>query len=134
MQSAICRTEDAVSSTDAAITVEGYAYSGGGRAINRVVRFDLLRPSSSFRRLLSLVHHSFGWRSLTQSPSLRSPPEECASVPRLVTVASLRPLFLLRMQEVSADGGETWTQAELKEGADQPRHKAWAWTLWEVSG
>ena len=34
--------------------------------------------------------------------------------------------------DVSADGGETWQTADLKEGADQPLHKAWAWTLWET--
>ena len=32
--------------------------------------------------------------------------------------------------DVSADGGRTWTAAELGEGADQPLSKAWAWTLW----
>ena len=32
--------------------------------------------------------------------------------------------------DVSADGGRTWTAAELGDGADQPLSKAWAWTLW----
>ena len=32
--------------------------------------------------------------------------------------------------DVSADGGKTWHTATLKEGADQPYMKAWAWTLW----
>jgi sulfite oxidase len=31
--------------------------------------------------------------------------------------------------DVSADGGRTWAQASLTEGADDP----WAWTLWEVT-
>jgi sulfite oxidase len=35
--------------------------------------------------------------------------------------------------DVSADGGETWTTAELGKGAEQPMHKAWAWTLWSAS-
>jgi len=34
--------------------------------------------------------------------------------------------------DVSADGGATWQQAKLTEGADQPRGRAWAWTFWEA--
>jgi len=30
--------------------------------------------------------------------------------------------------DVSSDGGRTWVQADLREGADDP----WAWTLWEA--
>lgn len=35
--------------------------------------------------------------------------------------------------DVSADGGRTWVEAELKDGQDQRRRRAWAWTLWEVT-
>ena len=31
--------------------------------------------------------------------------------------------------EVSADGGKTWTQADLNQ-VDQPQYRSWAWTLW----
>lgn len=31
--------------------------------------------------------------------------------------------------DVSSDGGKTWIQADLREGADEP----WAWSLWEAS-
>ena len=34
--------------------------------------------------------------------------------------------------DVSADGGASWTTATLKEGAEQPLDRAWAWTLWEA--
>mmetsp|Transcript_17102 Transcript_17102/g.53384 ORF Transcript_17102/g.53384 Transcript_17102/m.53384 type:complete len:517 (-) Transcript_17102:1080-2630(-) len=34
--------------------------------------------------------------------------------------------------EVSADGGATWIQADLDEGADQPYGRAWAWTTWSA--
>jgi sulfite oxidase len=34
--------------------------------------------------------------------------------------------------DVSADGGATWRPAKLREGADQPPGRAWAWTLWEA--
>lgn len=34
--------------------------------------------------------------------------------------------------EVSADGGETWVDADLDEGADQPYGRAWAWTTWSA--
>lgn len=34
--------------------------------------------------------------------------------------------------DVSADGGKTWTTATLKEGAQQPLNRAWAWTFWEA--
>lgn len=33
--------------------------------------------------------------------------------------------------DVSIDGGETWQEATLTEGCDQPDHQAWAWTFWE---
>jgi len=33
--------------------------------------------------------------------------------------------------DVSADGGQSWTTATLKEGSEQPLDKAWAWTFWE---
>lgn len=33
--------------------------------------------------------------------------------------------------DVSADGGQTWHTARLLDGAHQPLHRAWAWTLWE---
>eukprot|EP00903_Cladosiphon_okamuranus_P009269 g8844.t1 len=34
--------------------------------------------------------------------------------------------------DVSADGGETWTSADLKP-TSQPLYRTWAWTLWEAS-
>jgi len=34
--------------------------------------------------------------------------------------------------DVSADGGNTWHQAELGQGQEQPLDQAWAWTLWEA--
>ena len=34
--------------------------------------------------------------------------------------------------EVSADGGETWVEADLEEGLDQPYGRAWAWTTWSA--
>jgi len=34
--------------------------------------------------------------------------------------------------DVSADGGETWTTAELGKGSEQPYMQAWAWTLWKA--
>lgn len=34
--------------------------------------------------------------------------------------------------DVSGDGGKSWTTATLKEGAEQSRGRAWAWTLWEA--
>ena len=34
--------------------------------------------------------------------------------------------------DVSANKGLSWQTATLKEGADQPLSKAWAWTLWEI--
>lgn len=33
--------------------------------------------------------------------------------------------------DVSIDGGETWTDASLEQGSDQPLNRAWAWTFWE---
>ncbi|GMH75140.1 hypothetical protein TrRE_jg10374 [Triparma retinervis] len=36
--------------------------------------------------------------------------------------------------EVSFDGGETWRDAELKEGAAQGSGRAWAWTMWSYEG
>lgn len=33
--------------------------------------------------------------------------------------------------DVSADGGNTWKQATLLDGSEQPADRAWAWTLWE---
>lgn len=33
---------------------------------------------------------------------------------------------------MSADGGETWTAATLREGSEQPLTRAWAWTFWEA--
>ena len=35
----------------------------------------------------------------------------------------------VRRVDVSADEGGTWTQADLREGADDP----WAWSLWEAT-
>jgi len=35
--------------------------------------------------------------------------------------------------DVSIDGGQNWTTAELGEGADQHPTRAWAWTFWEAS-
>jgi sulfite oxidase len=35
--------------------------------------------------------------------------------------------------EVSADGGQSWHEAVLGEGKQQPAHKAWAWTFWEAT-
>ena len=34
--------------------------------------------------------------------------------------------------DVSANKGLSWQTATLKEGADQPLSKAWAWTFWEI--
>lgn len=34
--------------------------------------------------------------------------------------------------DVSIDNGETWQDAELREGSDQPLDRAWAWTLWKA--
>jgi len=34
--------------------------------------------------------------------------------------------------EVSADGGKTWRDADLRQ-ATQPLHRQWAWTLWEIT-
>ena len=34
--------------------------------------------------------------------------------------------------DVSADGGNTWLVASLKEGVGQRRGRAWAWTTWEA--
>lgn len=39
VQSAICVTEDVIYDEDTTSQVAGYAFSGGGRAINRVVRW-----------------------------------------------------------------------------------------------
>ncbi len=33
--------------------------------------------------------------------------------------------------DVSVDEGQTWTSADLTEGAEQPLHRAWAWTFFE---
>lgn len=35
--------------------------------------------------------------------------------------------------DVSGDGGQSWVEATLKEGQDQKRRRAWAWTLWEAT-
>ena len=35
--------------------------------------------------------------------------------------------------DVSSDGGETWEQAELTSGLEQPSERAWAWVLWEAT-
>lgn len=35
--------------------------------------------------------------------------------------------------EVSNDNGETWFEANLKEGSEQKPYKAWAWTFWEIN-
>lgn len=35
--------------------------------------------------------------------------------------------------DVSADGGQTWVEAEFKEGHHQRMKKAWAWNLWEAN-
>ena len=34
--------------------------------------------------------------------------------------------------DVSADGGKTWVEAEVKSGQGQRRRRAWAWSLWQV--
>ncbi|KAK9824449.1 hypothetical protein WJX72_010318 [[Myrmecia] bisecta] len=34
--------------------------------------------------------------------------------------------------DVSADGGKTWTTAELQRAEQQQRHRAWGWTLWNA--
>lgn len=34
--------------------------------------------------------------------------------------------------DVSADGGASWTTARLREGAEQPIDRAWAWTFWQA--
>ena len=33
--------------------------------------------------------------------------------------------------DISLDGGDTWEQATLQEGSQQPLDRSWAWTLWE---
>ena len=33
--------------------------------------------------------------------------------------------------DVSIDGGDTWQEATLTEGSEQPDNQAWAWTFWE---
>ena len=69
VQSAICEPEDGqVLDDDTHVSVKGYAWSGGGRGINRV--------------------------------------------------------------DVSADGGKTWTTADLITNGQTP-YRAWAWTFWE---
>jgi sulfite oxidase len=35
--------------------------------------------------------------------------------------------------DISCDDGESWQNAELCEGSDQPFDRAWAWTLWKVT-
>ena len=35
--------------------------------------------------------------------------------------------------DVSADGGKTWHAAEMGRGKEQPRGRAWAWTMWEAT-
>ena len=35
--------------------------------------------------------------------------------------------------DVSADNGETWYMANLKEGSEQKINKAWAWTFWDIT-
>ena len=35
--------------------------------------------------------------------------------------------------DVSVDGGKTWHVADLVEGAEQRRGKAWSWVVWETS-
>ena len=35
--------------------------------------------------------------------------------------------------DVSADGGKTWHEARLREGAGQDPYRAWAWVVWEAS-
>jgi len=35
--------------------------------------------------------------------------------------------------DVSLDGGESWTTADLEDGKDQLTSRAWAWTFWEAS-
>lgn len=34
--------------------------------------------------------------------------------------------------DVSADGGKTWTTADITAGRDQPYMRAWAWVIWEA--
>eukprot|EP00316_Scyphosphaera_apsteinii_P000846 CAMPEP_0119321010 /NCGR_PEP_ID=MMETSP1333-20130426/54139_1 /TAXON_ID=418940 /ORGANISM="Scyphosphaera apsteinii, Strain RCC1455" /LENGTH=525 /DNA_ID=CAMNT_0007327867 /DNA_START=23 /DNA_END=1600 /DNA_ORIENTATION=+ len=35
--------------------------------------------------------------------------------------------------DVSADGGNSWYTAQLREGSEQPNGRAWAWTFWDVT-
>lgn len=35
--------------------------------------------------------------------------------------------------DVSVDGGQSWHTAELTEGTQQRRGRAWAWTFWEAT-
>lgn len=35
--------------------------------------------------------------------------------------------------DVSMNGGISWNTAELKDGKDQERNRAWAWTFWEIN-
>lgn len=35
--------------------------------------------------------------------------------------------------DVSADGGKTWHEAGLRDGASQDPYRAWAWVLWEAN-
>jgi sulfite oxidase len=50
-----------------------------------------------------------------------------------VRVRTLYITFVLGIVrvDVSIDGGETWHDAELTEGSEQPLNRAWAWTFWE---
>lgn len=34
--------------------------------------------------------------------------------------------------DVSNNNGETWNTADLKEGSEQVKNKAWAWTFWQI--
>ena len=33
--------------------------------------------------------------------------------------------------DVSSDGGETWKNATLRAGSEQPMDRAWSWTFWD---
>jgi len=35
--------------------------------------------------------------------------------------------------DVSVDGGEHWTTAEITEGGDQKVHRSWAWVFWKAT-
>ena len=66
---------------------------------------------------------------LSPRPDTKVEPEETVTVRGLAWSGGGRAIVRV---DVSADGGATWHNAELGEGAEQPRQRAWAWTFWEA--